>query len=90
MLHEKNSWLKFSLQHWLSWWALVNSYTYATDKGSNILVLKPNQEYISNSVTFFLELNHEKLTIWYQIVQCHFVHTAQSLVPYLIYRFSQG
>jgi len=37
----------------------------------------------SKSVTFFLELNHEKLTIWYQIVQCHFVHTAESLVPYL-------
>ena len=34
----------------------------------------------SKSVTFFLELNHEKLTIWYQIVQCHFVHTAESLI----------
>ena len=39
ILHEI-SWLKFSLQHWLSWWALVNSYTLATDEGSNILVLK--------------------------------------------------
>ena len=37
----------------------------------------------NKSVMFFLELNHEKLTIWYQIVQCHFVHTAESLVPYL-------
>ena len=37
----------------------------------------------SKSVTFFLELNYAKLTIWYEIVWCHFVHTAKSLVPYL-------
>ena len=35
------------------------------------------------SVTLFLELNHDTLTIWYQIDQCHFVYTAESLVPYL-------
>ena len=35
------------------------------------------------SVTFFLELNHDTLTIWYQIDQCHFAYTAESLVPYL-------
>ena len=35
------------------------------------------------SVTFFLELNHDTLTIWYQIDQCHFTFTAESLVPYL-------
>ena len=32
---------------------------------------------------FFLELNHDTLTIWYQIDQCHFAYTAESLVPYL-------
>ena len=35
------------------------------------------------SVTFFLELNNDTLTIWYQIDQCHLVYTAESLVPYL-------
>ena len=37
----------------------------------------------TKSVTFFLELNHENRSIWYQIDQCHFVHTIESLVPYL-------
>ena len=27
--------------------------------------------------------NVEKLSIWYQIDQCHFVHTVESLAPYL-------
>ena len=31
---------------------------------------------------FFLELNHGKLKIWYQIDQCHFAYTAESLAPY--------
>ena len=35
------------------------------------------------SVTFLLELNHNTLTIWYQIDQCHFPYTAESLVWYL-------
>ena len=35
------------------------------------------------SVTFFLELNHETLTSWCQIDQCHFAYTAESLVRYL-------
>ena len=35
------------------------------------------------SVTFFLELNHDTLTIWYQIDQFHFACTAESLGPYL-------
>ena len=35
------------------------------------------------SVMFFLELNHDTLTIWYQIDQCHFAYTAEGLVPYL-------
>ena len=35
------------------------------------------------SVMFFLELNHDTLTIWYQIDQCHFAYTVESPVPYL-------
>ena len=35
------------------------------------------------SFTFFLELNHDTLTIWYQIDHFHFAYTAKSLVPYL-------
>ena len=32
------------------------------------------------SVMFFLELNHDTLTIWYQIDQCHFAYTVESVV----------
>ena len=35
------------------------------------------------SVMFFLEFNHDTLTIWYQIDQCHFAYTTESLVRYL-------
>ena len=33
------------------------------------------------SVTF-IELNHDRFTICYQIDQCHFAYTAESLFPY--------
>ena len=29
-------------------------------------------------IMFFLELNHDILTIWYQIDQCHFAYTAET------------
>ena len=32
----------------------------------------------TKSVMFFLELNHEKLTTWYETDQCHFVHTIEA------------
>ena len=84
MLHEKNR-LKFSLWHYLSRWPLLTAFPLATDEGSNILVAKPvcSHRVANQRVTFFLELNHDTLTIWYQIDQCHFAYTAKSLVPYL-------
>ena len=32
------------------------------------------------SVIFFLEVNHDTLTIWYKIDQCHYAYTAESPV----------
>ena len=60
--------------------------TQPTDEGSNILVPKlVLQSQLSRSVTFFLELNLDTRTIWYQIDQCHFAYAVESLVPYLNY-----
>ena len=83
MLHEKNSWLKCSLQHWGSLGELLLTAIPKQLTKDPIFWFRNQTKSTSKSVTFFLELNNEKLAIWYQIVQCHFVHTAESLVPYL-------
>ena len=56
-----------------------------SDERSNTLVPKPVLQLVidKQSVMFFLEFNHDTLTIWYHIDQCHFAYTAESLVPYL-------
>ena len=82
MLHKKNR-LKFSLGHYFSWWPLLTAVPKQ-------LMMDPifwlrNQSCIHSleESSFFLELNHDTHTIWYQIDQCHFAFTAESLVPYL-------
>ena len=81
MLHENNR-LKFSLHCVYSTGSLGELLLTAIPKQvtKDPIFWFPNQ---TKSVTFFLELNHEKLSIWYQIDQCHFVHTVENLVPYL-------
>ena len=71
MLHENNR-LKFSLHR-----------VYSTGSLGELLLTSIPIRNQTKSVTFFLELNHEKLSIWYQMDQCHFVHTIENLVPYL-------
>ena len=47
-----------------------------------MLVCETGLAVIAKQKITFLELNHDTLTIWYQIGQCHFAYTVESLVPY--------
>ena len=48
------------------------------------MVAKPDLAVTAKpSVMFFLELNHDTLTTWYQIPHYRFAYIAESPVPYL-------
>ena len=93
-LHEKNR-LEFSLRDYIvyfSWWPLLTAIPKQLTK--HPIFWLPNRscshkvaffKQRNRELTFVLELDHDTLTgtVWYQIDQCHFGYTTESLVPYL-------
>ena len=72
----------FGFSSWQEWFThFVEIFSQNVVVPKNIHPPPPQRRALLRHVTFFLELNHYTLTIWYQIHQCCFAYTAESLVP---------